>query len=247
MSDPAMSVGLLLREAPATGAAVHGGHLHRRIRDTVLERILSGEAPPGSRMSVSAVAEAADVSRTPVRETLLQLQEDGFLRLEENRGFFVTELTEEGARELYPILHSLEDLALVSGGRPPRAQIQEMERLNGRLALARDPDAAIALNSAWHRALTASCPNRELVRLLERYRMRVYRYERAYYEPGEGRVAYSIQLHREIQDALRSGDLRQARVVLERHWIGDYSLYLPDGSGREDWPSSGGASPEEVG
>lgn len=239
--DFALSVRGLLEAAPDAGGAGHGGHLHRRIRERVLKRILSGEAPPGSSISVSTLADETNISRTPVRETLLQLQEEGFLRLEENRGFFVTELTEEEAGELYPIIHALEDLALVSGGRPPKAQIQKMESVNDRLALTREPDAAIALNFAWHRALTSSCRNGELLSLLERYRMRVYRYERTYYEPGEGRIAYSIQLHEEIQEALRSGDLRQARAVLERHWVGDYSLYLPDRSERGDWPSS----PEE--
>ena len=232
---------------PTAATAGHGGLLHQRVREVVLERILSGDAQPGSAMGVSALAKETGVSRTPVRETLLQLQEEGFLRLERNRGFFVAELTEEEARELYPILHALEDLALVSGGRPPNSQIRKLESLNSRLGDADDPDSAIALNFAWHRALTRSCRNRELLSLLEQYRMRVYRYERAYYGPGEARLAYSVELHREIQEALAAGDLGRARTVLERHWVGDYSLYLPRRTGRGSRLASGGGRQKDGG
>lgn len=216
---------LLAEESPREG---DGGALHHRIRSLVLGRILSGASAPGTRMGVSGLAAETGISRTPVREALLQLQREGFLTLEDNRGFFVVGLTELEARELYPILHALEDLALVSGGRPSRGQLAELDSLNGRLEATRDPEDAIALNFAWHRTLTAASTNRELGTLLERYRMRVYRYERSYYEPGAARIAYSVALHREIHQALSAGDLRRARSVLKRHWVGDYSLYLPE-------------------
>ncbi|MFW6079010.1 MAG: GntR family transcriptional regulator [Gemmatimonadota bacterium] len=222
-----------------------GGALHGRIRRQVLQRILTGESGPGDRVSVSALAAETGISRTPVRESLLQLQREGFLTLEENRGFFVRPLTEREARELYPILHALEDLALATAGRASRARIERLEALNDRLAASRDAAEAIALNFAWHRQLTSPCANRELARLLDRYRMRVYRYEHAYYGPGEERVAYSVELHREILTALRAGDVRKARAVLERHWIGDYSLYLPGGAGGGAAARRGPASPED--
>lgn len=203
--------------------------LHRRVRDLALERILSGELPPGARVSVSGLARETGISRTPVREALLQLLREGFLALEEHRGFFVRELTEREARELYPILHALEEVAIVAAGRPSAERLARLEELNRRLAGSRKPGEAIALNFAWHRLLTEPCGNRELAALLERYRMRVYRYEHAYYEPGRERIDYSVELHREILDALRAGDLGEARIVLRRHWLGDYSLYVPEG------------------
>lgn len=197
----------------------------------MLERILSGDARPGERMSVSGLAERTGMSRTPVREALLQLEGEGFLVLEENRGFHVRELSEREARELYPILHALEDLALASSGRPSAEQLRRLEKLNDELADARSPEQAVGLNFAWHRLLTEGCPNRELRDLLEGYRMRVYRYETTYYRPGPERLEYSVTLHRRILDALGAGDLPAAREVLECHWVGDYSLYLPGGKG----------------
>lgn len=167
------------------------GSLHRTIRRLVLGRILSGVIPPGQPVGVSALARETGISRTPVRETLLQLHRDGFLTLEENRGFFVRPLTEREAQELYPILHALEDLALLSSGRPPARRLERLEALNARLASSTDPMEAIGLNVAWHRALVDGCGNRELTTLVDRYRMRVFRYEHAYYAPGDERVGYS--------------------------------------------------------
>lgn len=227
----------LLLPDPDT-SATDGGGLHRHVRREVLARILSGEAPPGDRMSVSGLAEETGISRTPVREALLQLEREGFLILEENRGFFVRELTEREARELYPIVHALEDLAMVTGGRPSRAHLTRLEAMNERLSGSRNPEEAIALNVAWHRLLTEPCSNGELLGLLDRYRMRVYRYERAYYEAGRERVDYSVTLHARILEALRAGDLDEARAILEHHWVGDYSLYLPRGG----TPSAPGVS-----
>lgn len=228
MSGPAAGADLLLPDPPAGPSEDgEGGDLHRRVRREVLRRILSGAAAPGRRVSVSGLAGETGMSRTPVREALLQLERDGFLTLEENRGFFVRALTEREARELYPVLHALEDLALVSGGRPPADHVERLESLNAGLSGARDPEEAVAINFRWHRLLTERCPNAELLRLLDRYRMRVYRYEAAYYQPGPERVAHSVALHRRIQGALRAGDLQEARRILEEHWVGDYSLYLP--------------------
>lgn len=229
---------LLLPEAPSREGG-DGGGLHRAVRREVLGRILTGKAAPGHRMSVSGLADETGISRTPVREALLQLQREGFLTLEENRGFFVRELTEREARELYPILHALEDLALVTGGRPSRAHLARLEAMNARLSESTDPEEAIALNVAWHRLLTEPCANDELHLLLDRYRMRVYRYERAYYEMGAERVEYSAALHGRILDALRAGDLAGARAVLEHHWVGDYSLYLPRSGGGRVPPTRG--------
>lgn len=244
MSSVESAAHILLADSPDDRSSETEDTVHARIRRIVLDDILSGAARPGARVGVSGLADRTGISRTPVREALLQLQREGFLTLKENRGFFVPELTESEARELYPILHALEDLALARAGRPSRARLERLEALNNRLAASADPREAIALNLTWHRILTAGCANRELTRLLDRYRMRIYRYERAYYEPGEARIAYSVELHREILEALRAGDVRKARVVLERHWIGDFSLYLPGdaGSEREDPDAGAGTS-----
>lgn len=220
---------ILLADAPGAPRTGEEDTLHRRIRRKVLDGILSGELCPGHRVGVSRLAKRTGISRTPVREALLQLQREGFLTLEENRGFFVPELTEREARELYPILHALEDLALATTGRPSREHLDRLEELNERLGESDDPQEAISLNFAWHRLLTGRCANRELARLLDRYRMRVYRYEHAYYAPGAARIEYSVELHREILAAMRAGDVGHARAILERHWIGDYSLHLPGG------------------
>ncbi len=201
---------------------------HATIRREVLQRILTGELQAGDPVGVSRLARITGVSRTPVREAFLQLQREGFLTLRENRGFFVPELTEREARELYPIVHALEDLALIAAGRPSRTRLERLEALSARLADAVGPEQAITLNFAWHRVLTEPCANRELALLLERYRLRIYRYERAYYAPGAERVAYSVELHEKILEAIRAGDMGRARAVLERHWLGDFSLYLPE-------------------
>lgn len=235
---------VLLPGAPEPVGPADAPSPHGRVRRAVLEWIVSDELQAGDRVGVSRFARETGLSRTPVREALLQLQREGLLALEENRGFFVPELTEREARELYPILHSLEDLALASIGRYSRRQLEALEEWNAHLSGTENPEEAVVLNFAWHKALTEPSGNSELQLLLERYRLRVYRYEHTYYQPGPERVAHSVSLHNEIRAALRSGAMDRARAILKRHWLGDYSLYLPggrtepQGSGRTA-PSSG--------
>ncbi|MEE4281260.1 MAG: GntR family transcriptional regulator [Pseudomonadales bacterium] len=63
------------------------------VADTLRERILAGEFAPGTRMQEIALAEELHVSRTPIREALRSLAEDGLLDYAANRGYRVREFT----------------------------------------------------------------------------------------------------------------------------------------------------------
>lgn len=202
--------------------------LHQQIREAILARILRGALAPGTKIVESEIARDLGVSRTPLREALMQLERDGFLELEPNRGFSVSSLSSRESAELYPILGLLEARALRDAGRVDASTLRELERLNRELARCTDdPETAVQTNFRWHEALLRGCPNAQLLGMIEELRRRVFRYEYAYFAPGKVRLDKSIRLHEGILSAIRRGRRVAAARRLEEHWLADLDSIIP--------------------
>ena len=196
--------------------------LDKQIRRILLDRILSGSMAPGANLNEAPLAEELEVSRTPLRQALSRLEQDGFLYTEPNRGFFVSTLSSREAEELYPILCALECLALKRSGLT-LADLDRLDALNQSMSRVdpQDAEAAVHANDAWHKALLVRCSNNRLRALIATVRQQVYRYEISFFSPGAARLAKSVELHRRILDALRSEDAELACHRLEEHWQAD--------------------------
>lgn len=201
--------------------------LRDEARRILREMILEGELGPGSRINEVHLAEDLGISRSPLREALGRLEEEGFLRSEAGRGYFVQPLTREEVREVYPILAALESLAVRTSDETD-ARVESLERINAKLESALDDaDRALELNDRWHRTLVEGCENRRLLEMLETLRRQVYRYENAFFRPGSERARRSPEYHGEIIDALKADDPVAASRAIERHWLQDLD-YLVD-------------------
>ncbi len=192
--------------------------LRDQIYQLVLDRLLRGELPPGSRVVESELAGELGVSRTPLREALFRLEQEGFLQADLARGFTVVPLTAREVREIYPIIWTLECLALSSIGQTERVPLKELEQINVDLAQGQeDPADKLTLDSRWHEVLLRNCPNRRLLQMITSLKQVAYRYERAYMREA-ALVETSVEQHRLISDALERGDLAQAATLLEQNW-----------------------------
>lgn len=198
-----------------------------QLEKLVLERILDGSLPAGERINESRLAEQLGASRTPLREALSRLHQEGLVVSRPHRGFFVADLSAGEARELYECLALLESSALELAGPPDPERMILLARLNARLAEVEDAAAGIELNTKWHRRLLAACPNRQLLGLAESVRTRVHRYEFAFFAPGPMRIATSVRLHRGILECLRAGDMGAAKQALVDHWFTDLEELAP--------------------
>ena len=69
--------------------------------DYLRDSIIAGELPLGTFVRAESIAESLDISITPVREALLILRGEGFLRLEPRRGFVVAELSSNDVRDVF--------------------------------------------------------------------------------------------------------------------------------------------------
>ena len=187
--------------------------VHRRL----VEGILSGTHPPGTRMSDRSLAEALKVSRTPVREALLRLEHERLLDNDPYRGFFVRDLAVDEVKQIYPVIAVLEAGMVRNRGVTPRV-IARLREVNGRLERsADDPAARVELDMRWHATLTRSAGNPYADDVLATAKTLVRRYEYAYMRES-GHVPLSVQMHEDICRALEAGDAEQAARLLEDHW-----------------------------
>jgi DNA-binding GntR family transcriptional regulator len=144
--------------------------LKQRVYDELRARIERGELKEGERVAELAVCDSLGVSRTPVREALIQLEADGYLEGMPRRGFRVRSFDEQSAREVFEMLGPLDG----------RAALLALPNMNGDdLAdmgfLCESMELAIAggltaryydLQHEFHQHYIDRCGNRRLVKAL---------------------------------------------------------------------------------
>jgi DNA-binding GntR family transcriptional regulator len=192
--------------------------LREDVHALLRERIVKGDLLPGNRLQDVLLAAELGVSRTPVREALLRLESEGLVESDPNRGFFVAALSRKEVSEIYPIVWTLECLALDSCEPLTPPQIQSLRQINAEMAAGTaDSLHRQELDLRWHQTLLSSCPNQRLKEFLAALKQIVRRYEWVYMgDPA--RVRRSVRDHAEILEALVKKKRDLARRLLERNW-----------------------------
>ena len=216
--------------------------LREQVYEHLRSAIEAGELEPGTFLDQNRISARLGISRTPLRDALIQLDLEGFVEVLPRRGVRVRRLTLADVRHLYEIIGALEGAALLSAGCPLLPDdIHRMERLNREMASALDAaefDLYYTLNVAFHGVFLSWSDNEELKRTVRVCRQRLYDFprERAFVPEWERR---SIDEHAALVDLLRAGDLRAAADFLrDVHWSFDVQRsfllryhHLDDGSG----------------
>lgn len=204
-----MSGALLARESTAS-----------RVAGVLRERIVAGTAAPGSRIVELEVARQLGVSRSPVREALLRLSEEGLIAILPYRGAIVVPLQHRRFVELTEFRLALEYFALerLIERHDPAA----LTRLHGRVAGLRsalragDPEAIVSEDLGLHRDLVATAGNALLERAYDGLLAQIRLYigvTSARYERTEDLAVE----HEAVLAAVRRRDLAGARELLGAH------------------------------
>lgn len=198
--------------------------LRDQARNIILKQILGGELKPGEPINLSEVSGNLGISRTPLREALLSLVEQGLVGTGVgNKSFHVWPLTLKEARSLGQIAQALESLAVRTIARVDHERILEMRTVNEALAEVQgQPREMIKRDDRWHELLTSGTENEELQRILPQIRKRFYRYRWYGYDyvalRGSDEKLPSVAQHAEITDAVERGDLEHAAHLVGEHW-----------------------------
>ena len=192
-----------------------GSPLRSRTADLILHEILRGRVTEG-RLNESQLALKLGVSRTPLREALLSLQQTGIVQ-QSTRGFVLPAISRRLVREHYPLIATLEALA-VRSLTASSVDLQRFRELNSSFETQAESSRVLALDNEFHDLLISACQNRLLVRIVHGLKYQISRIELLYMRNLD-HVGSSAQQHGEIVDALACGDTGLAASCVEDHWL----------------------------
>jgi len=191
-----------------------------RIASELREHIASGVLPPGSPLSDKALAEQLRISRTPVREALLQLRSEGLVVARPQSGTFVFDPDAKEIAEICQVRALLEAgaLAVVTEAQWPALAAALAANVTAAAAALRKRDHAKcdALDTAFHETIVALCGNDLLVQTYRGISNRV-RALRNRMPRAHQRYERAVQEHRKISRLISRGDVAAAADELAAH------------------------------
>lgn len=207
------------------------GASHLPLRHAVLEeirrRIVAGTWNQGERLFEDQIAADLGVSRNPVREALQALQAEGFVELEPRRGARVAIVSPQQARELFEVREVLEGLvANLAAQRRTDAELDQMRAVvveGLRTATSGDLVDLPSLNTRFHHLLATTARNELLAGTIERLRHII---EWIYSQRIAQRAPWSWEEHRQIVEAIATGDAATAERVARTHIAQARDAYL---------------------
>ncbi|WP_431275566.1 GntR family transcriptional regulator [Variovorax ureilyticus] len=188
------------------------------IAERVVEAILAQKLAPGERLGEQALAENFGVSRTMVREALMQLQARGFVEVQSRRGWFVVEPSPEDARDAFAARRIVEAGILAEAGRPLSKVIRKLREhiADERRAIAGADAATRAfLLADFHVCLADQMGHRLLCDVLRDLTARTTLAATLFQSKHE--AAQSCAEHAAIVAALEDGDTVRARQLMLDH------------------------------
>jgi DNA-binding GntR family transcriptional regulator len=188
-----------------------------------LRRLLNrGELRPGHFLDLDALEARLGVSRTPLRDALLQLETEGFVTILPRRGVQVRPLTRDDIRHLYEIVGALEGAALLAAsprlGPSEAAELRGLNREMKAAVEAGDFDRYYDRNLAFHDVFLDRCDNERLVRLVRTLKQRLYDWPRRRGFVRAWELA-SVREHAAFARLVGRGEARAAADHLrDVHW-----------------------------
>jgi DNA-binding GntR family transcriptional regulator len=177
---------------------------------------------PGAVINMEATAKKLGISKTPLRDALIQLEMEGFVTISPRRGIFVNALPLSEIREFYQVIGALESSALQEAfSKLGTAGIKKMDGLNRQMQKAierNDFDLFYEKNLLFHNCFIDPCGNKTLIRIIGNLKKRLYDFpqQRQWIKEWE---ESSIREHQEIVDFLAAGDAQSAAIFLrDVHW-----------------------------
>jgi DNA-binding GntR family transcriptional regulator len=199
---------------------------HELVAEVLREAITSGHLKANDPLPQQEIAEQLEVSHIPVREALRQLQSEGLVSYQPNRGATVTAHTPDEIREIYEIRVILETAAVRrAAARLDGAALDEAARILGAAEAAVDDAAWGTHDVDFHRIIYDLDGRPHLRELIDGLLRRVDRYWLLHGLMLRHRREFEAE-HRKLLAAVRAHDGDKAARLLERHLTGAAELLV---------------------
>ncbi len=212
-------------------------HRNDSLRFKLEQDIIAGRLKPGARLDEGSLALRFDVSRTPVREALLQLSSMGLVELRPRRGAIVAQIGLKDLLDMFEVMAQLEGMCGRLAAR--RASKDELNQLTAVHAASRRAvetghyDAYYQCNVNFHEIIYQAARNPFLAEQTTNLRNRLAPYRRSQLHQN-GRLKGSFDEHKAILSALEAQDPEQAEHLMAGHLtaqggtLNDFIASLPE-------------------
>jgi DNA-binding GntR family transcriptional regulator len=191
--------------------------IYRRLKGLILDLTLQ----PLEVLRDTDLARQLGVSRTPVREALRKLEDEGFIESHRNQWTRVSAVEPQHLLEIYPVAQALHVTALrLAFKHLGKEHLEALRDANAALsaAIARSrPAEALRADAAFHRVIVERAGNPMLTQLVTWLTERLQRIELAHFGQVESGSA-STEEHRALVRAIRAGDLAAAVKHMTINW-----------------------------
>jgi GntR family transcriptional regulator, rspAB operon transcriptional repressor len=212
---------------------LRGEPLYEQVYDLLWRKIIAGEIRPGDRLGDADWAQRLDVSRTPVREAIRKLSNDGILAAIASGGYEVRPVHPADLRQVYECRAALEGIAArEAASRLDASAAARLERLVAEAEAAeRDErlEAAMACNTQFHDIVIGASGNPHLERLLGSLRRLIQFYRRTLLDRSRADPETAAGYHRHLDrihhnhgavlGAIRAGDGAAAERLMREHLL----------------------------
>jgi len=203
--------------------------LGQYVYDALKQAVISGEMAPGTRMIESRVAEAMEISRTPVREAFHKLEREHLVQRARTGGFFVVGLTRADVEETFGIRSVLESyaakLAALKHGETDLAPLEKKVREyqdkleRGRL------DALPKINTEFHDLLYALSRSPRLVKMINDMRDLIFRFRQVILK-REDMARLSNEDHLLMLEHMKRRDGEKVEQLVREHILRGQDVVL---------------------
>ena len=191
-----------------------------RVFQGVEEQIATGQLKDGEKLDEASLADRFQVSRTPVREALLQLVGSGLATQIPKRGCFVKAPSFREMIEMFEVMSELEGMcARLAARRINDQQLNSLKAANigcEKAIEANDSDLYYHQNVDFHECIYIACGNSFLANETRSLRRRLQSFRRLQLRV-RGRMPQSLREHVDIIEAIEAGDADKADLISRQH------------------------------
>jgi DNA-binding GntR family transcriptional regulator len=191
-----------------------------RLREWIEELILTGVFRPGAKLDEADLAKRFGVSRTPIREVLIQLASVGMIDIRPRRGAVVPAISAHKLVEMFEVMAELEGmcgrLAARRMSAADHARVTEAHELSRAAVDRGDTDAYYLHSDRFHQLIHEGSHNEFLSEQISNLRLRLYPYRRLQLRIRD-RMALSFSEHHEILSAMIAGNSELSGQRLREH------------------------------
>ncbi len=195
--------------------------LREQVYEYLRDEIQNRKLLPGSTINLNKISQQLGISKTPLRDAIIQLEIEGFVTILPRRGVTVKKLSLQEIKDSYEIVGALEGSVILNEfDKITDVHISRMEKLNAEQKAAlenEDYDSYYKLNLDFHNVFNNLSGNKTLMHLITPFKQRLYDFpRRGYIKEWE---LNNCDEHHQFIDLLKKKDREgAARLMRDVHW-----------------------------